>query len=87
MYIVCQCPNHRKNLVHWKDTATHSIFKCPECDYADYPGVVHPDLPERYNTLRDLLGELYDEAAYEWEGEWVIENKDLQKRVNQVLKE
>lgn len=43
-------------------------------------------LKKRIEELGDLLGELYDEASYERAGEWVIENKDLQKRVNQALK-
>ena len=52
------CPKHGKALIYWKDTATHSIFKCPECDYADYPGVVHQDLPERYMKLEERIKEL-----------------------------
>lgn len=41
---------------------------------------------KRIAELEDLLGELYDEVSYEKAGVWVIENKDLQKRVIQALK-
>lgn len=41
---------------------------------------------ERIVELGDLLVELYDEAAYEKAGEWVLENKELQEKVKQALK-
>lgn len=41
---------------------------------------------KRIKELENLLGGLYDEAAYEKAGEWVLENKELQKKVKQILK-
>lgn len=54
MYQVITCPIHGETLVFWKNTPTHSLFRCPQtsCNYVDYPGVVHRDLPERYNKLQ-----------------------------------
>jgi len=52
MYQIVVCPKHKKALVFYKDTDTHSLFKCPDCDYVDYPGVVHRDLPEKYMNLK-----------------------------------
>ncbi|KKN73137.1 hypothetical protein LCGC14_0404460 [marine sediment metagenome] len=50
---------------------------------------VHTDkivkLKAENKELEELLGELYDEVSYEWGGEWVIENKNLQKKIKQVL--
>jgi len=43
MLIICQCLEHH---------ATYSIFKCPDYDYTGGDGVVHPDLPEKYNKLQ-----------------------------------
>ncbi len=48
---VVKCPKHAE-LVFFKETDTHTLFKCPECDYVDYPGVVHGDLPEKYMKLQ-----------------------------------
>lgn len=52
MYQIVVCPKHKKALVFYKDTDTHSLFKCPDCDYVCYPGVVHRDLPEKYMNLK-----------------------------------
>jgi len=41
----------------------------------------------RIEELEGLLGDLYDEVSYECAGEWVIDNKDLQRRVKQALEE
>ena len=51
MYIVSTCPTHGKVLEYWKETDTHTLFKCPDCDYTG-EGVVHRDLPEKYNKLK-----------------------------------
>lgn len=63
MYMVIKCPKHQKALVFYKETSTHSLFKCPDCDYVDYPGVVHNNLPDKYNDLKfenKCLREAYD---------------------------
>lgn len=68
-------------LASWNYCKVHDIVytpstqPCPVC------------LQEENTKLKDLLGELYDEAAYEWAGEWVIENKDLQKKIKQIFKD
>lgn len=28
------------------------MFKCPVCNYVDYPGAAHHDLPEKYIKLQ-----------------------------------
>jgi len=61
MLQVARCPKHAKELVFFKDTATHSLFKCPVCDYVDYPGVVHPDLPEKFDQLQAKIKQLQAE--------------------------
>lgn len=80
MLMICKCPKHNKNLVYWKDTSTHKIFKCPECDYTG-KGVVHHDLPERYNRLVERIKELEVgiECAIEDLKAWHCLSDDIQK--------
>ena len=40
-----------------------------------------------HNNLFTLLGRLYDHASYNDAGEWVLEDKSLQDKVNKALKE
>ena len=40
---------------------------------------------KQIKELNDVLGELYDELAYEKAGEWVLENEDLQKKAKLAL--
>ena len=58
MYQITTCPEHKEPLVFFQKTSTHSLFKCPVCDYVDYPGVVLSDLPERYKQLQAEVEEL-----------------------------
>lgn len=51
MYIEIRCPVHNKPLYSNGQTSTHSLFKCPDCDYSGGDGAVRDDLPERYNEL------------------------------------
>ena len=52
MLTTIRCPKHHEVLVFYKDTPTHKLFKCPICDYVEFPGVVHDDLPEKYINLQ-----------------------------------
>jgi len=62
-----------------------------EADYADLREIQTTDYnhavrnAERIKELEDLLAELYTKVSYEKAGEWLIEDKDLQKKVKQVL--
>lgn len=33
MYQVIVCPKHQKTLILYKETNTHTLFKCPVCYY------------------------------------------------------
>ena len=51
------CPNDQSELVFWKKTDTHHVFKCPVCDYV-HQGAVRHDLPKRFEQLKfDLESE------------------------------
>lgn len=85
MYMVVKCPKHLKDLVFFKDTATHSLFKCPVCDYVDYPGVVHKDLPEKYQQLQAENEKLKE--LQKWYESEIFHLEKAKQKYKQAIKE